>query len=113
MCDGLVYVYRRLCGSSATNLQAQPAHIYMTCNLLMSPAPLWLVPPSTFLVTYHNHLRPNLQPPIMIISAVRSIWIRGMAISCMASHIGSVIGGRVERSRDLYVLGSIVLFAFP
>eukprot|EP00965_Chrysotila_dentata_P211445 6186461-Pleurochrysis_carterae.AAC.1 len=30
-------------------------------------------------------------------SAARSIWLRAMAISFMASHMGRVIGGRVER----------------
>eukprot|EP00965_Chrysotila_dentata_P138281 4573845-Pleurochrysis_carterae.AAC.1 len=74
----------------------------------MSPAPLRLVSPSTLLVTYHHHLRPSLQPPVMIISAVRFIWTRAMAISFIAIHMGRVIGVRVERFVDLYALGFII-----
>eukprot|EP00965_Chrysotila_dentata_P246577 6207241-Pleurochrysis_carterae.AAC.2 len=78
---------------------------------MMSPAPLsTLFSPSTLLVTYHHHLYPNLQPPVMIISAVRFIWIRGKAISFMAIHMGLVIGGRVDWLMVLYALGFNIPF---
>eukprot|EP00965_Chrysotila_dentata_P243491 6205447-Pleurochrysis_carterae.AAC.2 len=96
----------------ATNLQAQPARTHMTRNLpirrWMSPALLRLVSPSILLVTYHHHLRPNLQTPVIIIPAVRFIWIRDMAILFMASHMGGVVGGSVKLFVDLYVLGTII-----
>eukprot|EP00965_Chrysotila_dentata_P207380 6184064-Pleurochrysis_carterae.AAC.1 len=106
--------------SLATNLQSQPAYIHMTCNLpvrrvliygfrqllttwevryWMSPVPLWLVLPSFFPVTYlHQHLCPNLQTPIILTSAVRSIRICDMAIPFIASHIGRIIGGGTPSS---------------
>eukprot|EP00965_Chrysotila_dentata_P191130 6174326-Pleurochrysis_carterae.AAC.1 len=111
--------------------QAQPAHTHMTSNLpvrrvliydlrqhfnmgstivWISSVPLRFVSPSTLLVTSHHHLRSNPQPPIATISAVRFIWIRGMAISFMAIHMGCVVGVRVERFMDLCVLAPIIPF---
>eukprot|EP00965_Chrysotila_dentata_P056102 1859485-Pleurochrysis_carterae.AAC.1 len=72
----------------------------------MSPAPLWLVSPSILPVTGHHHSCPNLQTPIMIISAVRSIRICDMAIPFMATHVGRIIWG-VVRVVGLYVWGAL------
>eukprot|EP00965_Chrysotila_dentata_P050191 1662870-Pleurochrysis_carterae.AAC.1 len=61
---------------------------------------------SMIFVTYHHHLCPDLQTPITITSAVRSMRICDMPIS-LASHLGRIIGGRVARLMDLYVWGSL------
>eukprot|EP00965_Chrysotila_dentata_P001384 45289-Pleurochrysis_carterae.AAC.1 len=71
--------------SLATNLQAKPAHIH---QMLDEPCPT-----EALLAVYSpcdipSSLTPNYQAPIMNISAVCFIRIRGMAVSFMTTHMG-------------------------
>eukprot|EP00965_Chrysotila_dentata_P199336 6179318-Pleurochrysis_carterae.AAC.1 len=93
--------------SLATNLQAEPSHTHQTCNLPEQRVLIYDVPggtivdePRTTEARFAAYSPcdisscPNLQPPIMIISAVHSIWIRCMAILFMAIHTGRLLGGK-------------------